>query len=67
MNMMYLQEDELKKEGGKYVYFNEELYVFVEVYSEILDVYVRFFYVLLELVKFLLFVSIFLYILLKKF
>lgn len=53
MNMMYLQEDELKKEGGKYAHLNEELHVLVEVYSEISDAYARLSHALSELAKFL--------------
>lgn len=66
MNMMYLQEDELKKEGGKYAHLNEELHVLVEVYSEISDAYARLSHALSELAKFLSPVSILLHILLKK-
>lgn len=66
MNMMYLQEDELKKEGGKYAHLNEELHVLVEVYSEISDAYARLSHALSELAKFLSPVSILLHIILKK-
>lgn len=66
MNMMYLQEDELKKEGGKYAHLNEELHVLVEVYSEISDAYARLSHALSELAKFLSPVSILLRIILKK-
>lgn len=61
MNMMYLQEDELKKEGGKYAHLNEELHVLVEVYSEISDAYARLSHALSELAKFLSPVSILLH------
>lgn len=64
MNMMYLQEDELKKEGGKYAHLNEELHVLVEVYSEISDAYARLSHALSELAKFLSPVSILLHIIL---
>lgn len=66
MNMMYLQEDELKKEGGKYAHLNEELHVLVEVYSEISDAYARLSHALSELAKFLSPVSILLHIIIKK-
>lgn len=66
INMMYLQEDELKKEGGKYAHLNEELHVLVEVYSEISDAYARLSHALSELAKFLSPVSILLHIILKK-
>lgn len=66
MNMIYLQEDELKKEGGKYAHLNEELHVLVEVYSEISDAYARLSHALSELAKFLSPVSILLHIILKK-
>lgn len=66
MNMMYLQEDELKKEGGKYAHLNEELHVLVEVYSEISDAYARLSHALSELAKFLSPVSILLHIILKE-
>ena len=48
-----MQEEELKKEGGKYAHLNEELHVLVEVYSEISDAYARLSHALSELAKFL--------------
>lgn len=64
--LLYLQEDELKKEGGKYAHLHEELHVLVEVYSEISDAYARLSHALSELAKFLSPVSILLPIKLKK-
>ena len=55
------QEEELKKEGGKYAHLNEDLHVLVEVYSEISDAYARLSHALAELSKFLSPVSIHMY------
>lgn len=48
-----LQEDELRKEGGKYAHLNDELHVFVEVFSEMTDNYARLAHAVAELKKFL--------------
>ncbi|XP_046372507.1 KH domain-containing, RNA-binding, signal transduction-associated protein 2-like isoform X4 [Haliotis cracherodii] len=47
------KEDELRKEGGKYAHLNDELHVFVEVFSEMTDNYARLAHAVAELKKFL--------------
>lgn len=49
----FLQEDEMRKEGGKYAHLNEDLHLMIEVYSEISDSYARLSHALSEVQKYL--------------
>lgn len=47
------QEEECRKEGGKYAHLNDELHVYIEVFAEIADAYTRLSHAVAELKKFL--------------
>lgn len=51
-SFMY-QEEECRKEGGKYAHLNDELHVYIEVFAEIADAYTRLSHAVAELKKFL--------------
>ena len=51
------QEEELRKEGGKYAHLNEDLHVLVECFAEATDGYHRVAAALVEVRKFLIPVS----------
>lgn len=51
----------MRKEGGKYAHLNEDLHVLVEVYAEASDAYQRMAHAFTELQKYLIPVSVLLY------
>lgn len=54
---LFIQEEELRKEGGKYAHLNDQLHVYVEVFAEMTDAYARLSHAVTELKKFLIPVS----------
>ena len=49
----YFQEEELRKEGGKYAHLNEDLHLLVECFAETVDAYGRITNALTEVKKYL--------------
>ena len=54
---LFFQEEELRKEGGKFAHLNDELHVYVEAFAEMTDGYRRLSHAVTELKKFLIPVS----------
>ena len=54
---LLFQEEELRKEGGKFAHLNDELHVYVEAFAEMTDAYRRLSHAVTELKKFLIPVS----------
>ena len=51
------QEEELRKEGGKYAHLNEDLHVMVECFAETVDAYTRIAHAVSEIKKYMVPVS----------
>ena len=53
MIIFVFQEDELRKEGGKYAHLNEDLHLMVECFAETVNAYGRIGHALSEIKKYL--------------
>ena len=49
MFTMFEQEEQLRREGGKYVHLNEDLHVHIETFTDPIDAYYRLSHALYEL------------------
>ena len=49
----YFQEEELRKEGGKYAHLNEDLHLMVECFAETIEAYSRITHAMTEVKKYL--------------
>ena len=53
MYMYNFQEEELRKEGGKYAHLNEDLHLMVECFAETIEAYSRITHAMTEVKKYL--------------